>query len=327
MGNQCHLIRSEASRDSRVCLFLAIYSFGAFHEYLLSGHEGIQAGSKMAIGLFLIAIIGVAFSVELKRYTEQWTYLMNVMGTVLCCLPLLNSVVLGYRTFQARKPLPDRQVFEVESQIAPPANAPDIYYIVLDGYGRADFLREEFGFDNSGLVTFLEERGFVVAQKSRANYPMTLVFLASSLNFSYLDEMVGDQMKDETDRRFMRDLLRQSRAVRLLRRAGYSIVNVASEYYEAEIGGADVDVREWWHLNIFEGTILEVTPFPWTGTELGWPILYDLHRYRILYAFDELSALPVRPGPKFVYAHIFVGHRPFVFGPNGEKVSRSSAYS
>ena len=84
--------------------------------------------------------------------------------------------------------------------------------------------------------------------------------MASTLNFTYLDEVVGNHLKDQPDRRFIRDLLRHSRTVRLLRRAGYSIVNVASEYYEAEIDEADVDIREWWHLNIFESTILSMTP-------------------------------------------------------------------
>ena len=94
---------------------------------------------------------------------------MNFMGTVLCCLPLVNAALMNYRTLQARELLPDRQAFEAESQITAPADAPDIYYLVLDGYGRADFLQEEFDFDNSDLVSFLEERGFVIAQKSRAS--------------------------------------------------------------------------------------------------------------------------------------------------------------
>ena len=308
-------------------LLLGMYSFGAFREYLVRGGEGTQVGNKIALGVFAVALLAVGFCLKLKRYTEQWTYLMNFMGTVLCCLPLVNAAMMSYRTLQARELLPDRQAFEAESPITAPADAPDIYYLVLDGYGRADFLQEEFDFDNSDLVSFLEERGFVIAQKSRANYPMTLVSLASTLNFTYLDAVVGNQMKDQPDRRFIRDLVRHSRTVKLLRKAGYSIVNVASEYYEAEIDGADVDIREWWHLNIFESTIFSMTPFPWALTKLGWPILYDLHRDRILYAFRELSEMPGRPGPKFVYAHIFVGHPPFVFGPNGEKVNRATAYS
>ena len=309
-------------------LFLGMYSFGAFQEYVARGGEGTQVGNKIAIGVFAIAVVGVGFCLKLKRYTDQWTYLMNFMGTVLCCLPLVNTAVLSYRTLQARELLPDRQTFEAEPQItAPAAGAPDIYYIVLDGYGRADFLQEEFDFDNSDLVTFLEERGFVIAQKSRANYPMTLVSLASSLNFTYLDEVVGNHMKDQLDRRFIRDLVRHSRTARLLRRAGYSIVNVAGEYHEVEIDTADFDIREWWHLNIFESTILTMTPFPWAVTKLGWPMWRDLHRDRILYAFRALSELPARAGPKFVYAHIFVGHPPFVFGPNGETVNRTTDYS
>ena len=253
---------------------------------------------------------------------------MNFVATVLFCLPLVNGVALSYRTFQARELLPDRRAFEAETDVRfQKAVTPDIYYIVLDGYGRSDFLQEEFDFDNSDLLGFLEDRGFVIANKSMANYSMTLVSLASTLNFTYLEEAVGDRLEEQSDRRFMRELIRDNRTVRLLRRAGYSIVSIASPYNEANIGEPDVEIGEWWHPNTFEVAILRMTPFPWMLRKLGWPVFYDLHRDRILYSFEKLSEVARMPGPKFVYAHIMVGHQPFVFGPKGEKVHRAAEYS
>ena len=69
-----------------------------------------------------------------------------------------------------------------------------------------------------------------------------------------------------------------------------------------------------------------MTPFPWLMRKAGWPILYDLHRMRILEAFEKLSEAAKLPGPKFVYSHIFVGHPPFVFGPKGEEVNWDTGY-
>ena len=47
---------------------------------------------------------------------------------------------------------------------------PNIYYIILDGYARADVLRDLYGFDNSEFIADLQERGFFVAHRSTSNY-------------------------------------------------------------------------------------------------------------------------------------------------------------
>src|SRR5207244_7041298 len=65
-------------------------------------------------------------------------------------------------------------------------NKPDIYYIILDGYGRQDVLKDLYGFDNSDFIQFLQSRGFYVADQARANYCSTVPSLASSLNRTYL---------------------------------------------------------------------------------------------------------------------------------------------
>jgi len=62
---------------------------------------------------------------------------------------------------------------------------PDIYYIILDGYSRDDYLLEYFDYDNSPFLTWLTEQGFYVAQCSQSNYAQTRLSLASSLNMDY----------------------------------------------------------------------------------------------------------------------------------------------
>jgi hypothetical protein len=59
---------------------------------------------------------------------------------------------------------------------------PDVYYIVLDGYGRADVLSSIFNYDNSEFIEFLKEKGFYVGERSHSNYIETYLSLTSSLN-------------------------------------------------------------------------------------------------------------------------------------------------
>ena len=64
---------------------------------------------------------------------------------------------------------------------------PDVYYIIFDAYPRSDQLLEHFGYDNREMIAFLEDNQFYVAHKSHANYPMTPLSLASSMNMQYMD--------------------------------------------------------------------------------------------------------------------------------------------
>ena len=66
---------------------------------------------------------------------------------------------------------------------APARNLPDVYYIILDAYGRADSLKTFYGYDNTPFLQALEQRGFYIARHSRANYDQTPLCLASALNF------------------------------------------------------------------------------------------------------------------------------------------------
>ena len=207
------------------------------------------------------------------------------------------------------------------------ADAPDIYYIILDGYGRQGFLAREYGFDNAEFLDSLRNKGFYVAPNSRANYPWTLPSLTSSLNFAYLSEPLGNQLAAYTDRRFIREFLQQNRTLQHLRAAGYSIVAFASEYYEADLRDVDRTIAEPWFPNSFQIGFLQMTPLPTILHHLGKPLLYDLHRTRILYTIENLPEIADLPSPKFVFAHIYFAHDPFVFGPNGERVYREWPYS
>lgn len=312
---------------------LGLFSFQAVSDTLsqVGSKQGIQTVStahQIIVGSLIFALGGSVLCIRLKKYLDQITYLMNVVGTILVAVPMMTVTIGRLVGHEAAKLIPDRKAFEAILDLpVNPAERPDIYYIVLDGYGRADFLREEFDFDNSGLIRHLKENNFYVASQSHSNYSQTLLSIASSLNFAYLDEALGKDLADLNDRRYLRDLLRDNRTVHLLKKAGYSTVQIASESHEAEIRNPDRYVSKWWSPTLLESGLLNMTPVPWAFDKAGEPLFYDLHRENILYAIEELGKTPAIPGPKFVYAHILVGHPPFVFGPNGEPVTPDRPYS
>ena len=97
---------------------------------------------------------------------------------------------------------------------------PDIYYIILDSYTRADVLQECFSYDNSEFLDQLRGLGFYVADKSRTNFTITDLSLASSLNMDYPSQM-GAKPEDAANNAMLAYWIRNSKVQKALKNIGY----------------------------------------------------------------------------------------------------------
>ena len=117
----------------------------------------------------------------------------------------------------------DEDLFDLE-QIVPrhiPVK-PDIYFIVLDGYGRSDILREFYGHDNSAFINRLKQKGFWSSENSSANYSRTDFSIAATLNYRYLSELSKRKRFFPRDTRDVRRLLQKNRTSVFLKELDYS---------------------------------------------------------------------------------------------------------
>lgn len=202
------------------------------------------------------------------------------------------------------------------------AKLPDVYYIILDAYGRADTLKAFYGYDNTPFIHELEKRGFYVPSKSRANYDETPLCLASSLNFSYLDDLarrVGPAGSLEA----CREKLDDNAVAARLSKLGFRYVSIGSGVGQVKVETADVELNNRPDLPVFDEET--VNPVDLKPSSPLFRVKYDQHRERLLGVFDSLDMVATLPYKKFVFAHLLAPHPPFVFGPNGEPVySRGS---
>jgi len=106
---------------------------------------------------------------------------LNFAALAFLALPLFTLTLTSIAT--AKPALSKRLAMQ---PLPPDAARPDIYYIVLDGFGSASTLQRVYDLDNMAFVRSLQELGFFVAEHSHANYSQTQLSLASSLNLSYL---------------------------------------------------------------------------------------------------------------------------------------------
>jgi len=255
---------------------------------------------------------------------SSFTSVFNTMGLFLLILPVYQLITHPLQS-QLNKDTVQENTKTLSLMVGDPA--PDIYYIILDEYGRSDVLKDQYGFDNSEFLNTLRDLGFYIADCSQSNYAQTELSLASSLNFNYLDAL-GDNFVAETDDLSdLEILIKDSVVRRSLEAAGYKTVAFATGFNWTQWDDANYYLSPQYKagtLNEFEKLLLETTfariiqDSALLGKQDSGSSLY---RERTLYTLDKLDELSYINEPKLVFAHLIIPHPPYVFGPNGDPVA------
>lgn len=199
---------------------------------------------------------------------------------------------------------------------------PDIYYIILDGYGRLDVLKEFYGFDNQQFQKSLTDMGFLIANDSLSNYKATALSISSSLNMDYIN-WISTQTGNEDDYIPVFNIIEHNRVFEQLQRLGYRTNTFATGFAATEIETVDQVFRPSLYPNEFETLLIYETPIGllWNSK------LHDIHRERIEFTLRNLASAGNQPGPDVTFAHIVSPHPPFVFGANGESITPNRPYT
>jgi hypothetical protein len=309
------------------------FFFGHTHRVLQerSPFWNTTAGTAIALVMWTVPMMfmGSQWTWQRIQNKRMITTFLDVTAIVLVLFPLyLASGYVSETLFQKgiRESQADISVMTLQVPSAPP----DIYLIVMDAYGRSDFLREEYGFDNSGFITYLKQAGFYVAEQSTPNYPQTVLSVSSLLNLDYLNESTKS-FRGSGNRGPLTEYLQHSEARYALETIGYRFVALPTVTAFSQIRDADVyynmtigDVNEFEGV-LLSSTVLNLLIEAW---ELDVPVpSYDLHRRYILYTLDTLKTVPQLSGPKFVFTHIVGPHPPFVLDAEGNPIRPDWPYN
>lgn len=312
--------------------FLLAFSFISFQSICYYAKKlgfGISS-MNLADQVLVTEILAIGLCLYLIKRTRWELRFPNVFLNILVCfvfamiMPPFFTSLLAAAQSDARTGEPVATAISGEV-----TEKPDIYYIILDGYGRADVLEEFYGVDNSEFLAYLRSNGFYVADKSTSNYSQTYLSLASSLNLTYLDSVLTDQARQTGSRRVLRDNIRRNKVVDFLRGQGYAFVSFATGITNTEIRSADRYLVPGFALSEYQQVLLNVTAIPTLLRKLHWKKnwQYDAHRERILYIIEKLPLVDDVDSPKFVFAHIVSPHPPFVLGENGEHIAPDRAFA
>jgi hypothetical protein len=295
--------------------------------------------NRYFLPLWLLGLVlGIWVIVKKLPRTESTVQLFNVVALSTLLLPLFSIVSynIGHSSIQDAQQI-NSLVVKNEAEIK---NRPDIYYIILDMYGRSDTIEEEFGYDNSQFLNELRDQGFYVASCSTSNYSHTVLSVTSSLNMDFLPAFEERPVAGDANYFNAATAIRNNAVRRYLQTYGYSFVSFESFFPYLNIPDSDVYLRipeKKDNIQPFELLLIEQTPVKIlieklsayrSQTAEGETIrIYGSDYDRTLFVFETLPELPTTlPGPTFVYAHLFVPHPPYVFGPNGEYVGNNKRY-
>ena len=291
------------------------------------------ARHRLLLPIWALLFVGVIILLIKKvREGEKLTQILNVVTGALL---LFSLITLGRHAVAqgiARRSYQPSEAATVPGLMLP-QNPPDIYYILLDGYTRADVLEQKFSFDNSDFIKSLEEIGFYVAECSRSNYEHTHLTLPSLMNMAYIDTLVGDIPPGATvDSLRFDELTKDNQVMQSLQSIGYETVAFETSYYWAQFSDVDIyfeptQIRFFTpSITDFEEIYLDTTLL---SALLDWASKREIsfiqaavmpnesHALRIQFALDKLKELPDMEGPQFVMAHLVVPHPPYIFNQEG----------
>ena len=322
----CRLDSKRAALIVSACLMLF---FAHGHAIRISSRLGVGPDREHRENLALaLEAVGLASVVGLALRKPEFARSLNgPCNAASMALAGLTLAGIANREWTETRDRPSRVADPAVVELSPPtARRPDVYFLVLDAYGRSDVLEQIYGFDNSGFLRRLEGKGFVVARSSTANYCQTALSLAATLNVRYLDDLAGSR---STDRLPLKRLITDNAVFRAFRSQGYRLVTFATGFDATDSIDADLMLAPPSHLGTFHALVADQTPL--------WLLLgrraahepHRMHRDRVLKVFEELPAAShPSTSPTFTFAHVVAPHPPFVFGADGSDVSgREAAYS
>lgn len=262
--------------------------------------------------LTIVLVVIIAIILKVKPKLIQATRVLNIIAAILLLIQIPQVFIALTSGTSSVKENSGNTSFVSHNK-----NLPDVYFIILDGYGRQDILSEMYQYDNSGFIDFLRSRGFAVADSSHSNYGQTLLSLAATLNMDYVQNIYEcDSLTN--DRRPLYDRLRRNKVMNLFKEAGYATCAYSSGYSLSEIRKVDNYISSSWLPGEYANMLLSFTPLPVILSRFYSP--FQVHHDRVTHILNDLTERQKSDKPQFVFAHIICPHPPFVFGPNGESI-------
>ncbi|RPJ63447.1 MAG: hypothetical protein EHM12_02280 [Dehalococcoidia bacterium] len=290
---------------------LLFFLYGSVRDFVFSPNARVS----VTINFIMLSIWTAVFlimTLAIMRSHSNFDTETKFMNIAALSLLVLTQISIGINYSKAVD-LAAREKAEASqsSALMQPDSRPDIYYIILDRYGRQDALKETFDYDNSEFTNYLAGKGFYVADQSYSNYDETLLSMPSSLNMRYLTNTEGENPD------LLLEAWKNNAVMQSLRSIGYQTIFIDSDL---RLKGMKQYAQVFTYSGIggiptgpFEEALCDMTVLSPISRLLGG------HGAAVSYALNTITAITDNSSPKFIYAHIICPHPPYIFNAGGEE--------
>lgn len=272
---------------------------------------------------YFLSFLGIVLFLSLRKFRfERATGLMNVVGGTLLLVAaagLVSSCSSPKAPLELGAMLESDDVLTLSQRPSSPGAKPDVYYFILDGYARADVIKEGFGYDNEPFQTKLRSLGFQIPANSHTNYTKTDLSIPSTLSLSLLKPEFAKQWHSRYGD--LTRLVQSSVLAEFFRSQGYEVV-----HYDSGNGFSRTS-------KVADKVVPNPNAVPWLpqgsfsraligGSMLKPFVMWGLVQDQRATTLSQLDAMDnSEPGakPRFVMVHILCPHDPYVFTPDGGK--------
>ncbi len=330
------VLRDTIKAGLIVTLFLVFFfTYGQVYN-ILKENQTVLVG--LARHRYLILVYAALFaSGAIAILKARLDYQNSTLALNLVCIFLILYPVYQVARYLIITPVgqnvAEKWTPEIKLEIgSSQGERPDVYYIILDGYSRADAIKQELGYDNEPFLNQLRALGFVIADCSRSNYGGTRNSLTSSLNMEPMTTVFDWAAQQGLSTEQAYSFLIHSQVRKQFETLGYKIVAFNTAFRWSLMSDANLYLtREENPLGLqsltpFETMLADTTMasiyLDWQNQAYQNKFIVPEHpkSYYInleKYNLTELPKIARIDGPTFTFAHILVTHFPFVFSPNG----------
>lgn len=300
---------------------IVFFIYGIYYSYLLSSDSllGLLGSHRFLLPITIAILFGIVYFIT-KINKTAFTYKFLIVF-------LVSFNVLPFFT------VVDHFIFKNNQEVASTfrstnksfKNSPNIYYIILDGYGSNGSLKSFLNYDNSNFTDQLEKMGFKVQKNANSNYCRTIFSLSSTLNLNYIQNTIKTNITQEN----MNSYLSKNLVSEFLKAHGYTYYlfdsgfGLKKNYDQKEVL---VQTNELGFLqNLFTtsdndvlNSFINNSMFQISKNAFFANLSIKNYAAKVLNVFSKLPQIAEINNKKLVFAHIISPHPPFLFDRYGK---------
>ena len=308
-------------------LLLSIFIISFFSYFLTSIVASmIFSGKFLTTWLFFCTFLLIlTFLLRNKKPFQNFLVFVNIL---LVFFPVIEYVFYNLNTnynpkINSSKILNGNNSYSERDKII---NELNVFFIILDTYGREDYLKYRYDYDNSKFISKLEEEGFVISKNSTSNYTTTNFSLTSVLAKDYIfrDKMLKPEIDTKINNIFYKN---QNPVYEFFKKNNYLVSSLMSNGKDCDSIKVDFCFSsQQLTFTDLEKNLLSITPI----NSLIDPLkkLISLYHNNTIIGLNYFEFKDVKQflnksnfkKPFFIDAHMMIPHGPFRFSENCKRL-------